>query len=251
MASLRSILPVGVALLLAADTMAQVNIEARRSQAEPGLWHHQIGLKAAWRAGSVERRELGLNLRTEYEGQQHSWLGFVDGELGWQDGRRYSNQGLAHLRLSQRLSERLAIEAFAQFDHARQRRLEARSLLGTGLRWHTSSSLRIGSGLMAEVETNDLPVAASHPRQTRNLRWTSYVSGHAPLGTGHLSFTAYLQPRVTEPRDLRALGEAQLRAPLSARAGLELTLRMRHDARPVDGVDELDLRLAGGVSVDL
>ena len=247
----RSIIAVCLALCVGEPATAQVNIETRRSQAEPGLWHHHIGLKAGLRAGSVDRREFGLDLRTEYEGHRRSWFVLVDGELGWQDGQRYSNQGLTHLRLTQRLGGRLAIEAFAQFDHARQRRLVGRGLLGSGLRWQQSPSWRIGSGLMLEAEANDLPLAATHPQDTRHLRWTSYVSGSVPVGSGHLSFTTYLQPRVLTLSDLRALGDARLQAPLSPRTSLELSLRIRHDSRPVDGVDELDLRLAGGVSVNL
>ena len=230
---------------------AQVNIEVLRSPQDSAGWHHQLGLQAGLREGSVERRELGLSARTQQTSGRRRWLSIVDLEAGWQDDDRYSNQGLLHLRVSQQLTGDLAVEGFAQFDHARQRRLLARALAGAGLRWKWVPRLFVGLGVMAETERNDLPPAATHAEHTRHLRGTGYLASHQQIGRGSLAFTAYVQPRIGTLGDRRILAEGTLAAPLSNFVGLKLNLRLRHDSRPVDGIDELDLRFATGLNIDL
>lgn len=237
-------------LLVASPAICQVNIEAMRAAGDPGVWKHQIGVQAGLRAGSVERADVGLDFRSEHEGKAGDWLGLIDGEIGWQDGRRYSNQGLAHLRYTRGDDEKqLTTEIFLQFDYALQRRLRSRGLLGGGLRWRWTSTLFFGTGIMLEGEENDLPTNAS--LRTRHVRSTNYVSGNLAVGKGKLSFTAYVQPRLNRMTDVRTLLDSRLSAPLSSKAGISLSLRLRHDNQPLHGVEKLDLKLSAGMTLEI
>jgi hypothetical protein len=240
-----------VVSLAAVPLAAQVNIEAQRTGTEQHTWSHVVGLDGGLRAGSVDRREAGLDLHSAYDSHSRHWLVVVDAEIGWQDGARYSNQGLVHMRFGQTLSERLGVETFLQFDHARQRRLLRRALIGGGLRWQWVQDLFVGSGLMVEAEKHDLPRLARHASRTRHTRSTNYLSGRVGVGLGELVFTAYVQPRFIQINDVRTLVDARLSAPLSDRASLSVNVRLRHDTKPVDSVEELDLKLSVGASFTL
>jgi hypothetical protein len=231
--------------------VAQVNIEARRTGAAQHTWSHQVGLNGGLRAGSVDRRDVGIDLHSTYDSPSRHWLAVLDAEIGWQNGARYSNQGLVHMRFGQAVSERLGVEVFMQLDHARQRRLLRRSLIGGGIRWQWVQDLFVGSGLMVEAEKHDLPRLARHAARTRHTRSTNYLSGRVGVGKGELVFTTYVQPRFTRINDVRTLLDARLAAPLSDRASLSVNLRLRHDSKPVDGVEELDLKLSVGASFTL
>lgn len=240
-----------VVSLAAVPLTAQVNIEGLRTGTEQHTWSHEVGLDGGLRAGSVDRREVGLDLHSAYDSNSRHWLVVVDAEIAWQDGARYSNQGLIHMRFGQMVSERLGLETFLQFDHARQRRLLRRALIGGGIRWQWVQDLFVGSGLMVEAEKHDLPRLARHASRTRHTRSTNYLSGRVGVGKGELVFTTYIQPRVAQINDVRTLLDARLAAPLSERASLSVNVRLRHDTKPVDSVEELDLKLSVGASFAL
>ena len=71
--------------------------------------------------------------------------------LGWEGKERFSNEALAHLRYVRALGSRLHGEAFGQVNYDQSRRLDFRSLVGSGIRLALiaggESSFWLGSSL--------------------------------------------------------------------------------------------------------
>lgn len=246
-----------VALLaaLGPPLAAQVNTERlRRSEAAAGL-SGQAAVDFTLRAGNVELLLFAPSARVDLVGARWSMFLVARGDFGWQEGERFSNQGLAHLRYGRALSGRLRLEAFTQLDYDRARQLTRRTLAGAGPRATLLASgawdAALGSAVMVEHEELDLPPGAVHPRETDAIRWSSYVTARGAAGERLAAVaTLYAQPRLSDFGDLRVLGDARVSVQLAGALSLQTAGVIRWDGRPPDGTDELDVTLRTGVGIE-
>lgn len=75
-----------------------------------------------------------------------------------------------------------------------------------------------------------------------------YRHDDAPTGPGrNVASTAYLQPRIGEPGDLRLRNESRFAVAVAGPLSLALSLRARHDSDPPDGVESLELAIDSGL----
>ena len=247
--------PIAAAVLcLAMQAWGQVNIEQMRGADSPEGFRAVAGVDLSLRAGNAEVWQAALGLRADHGSLDRWSLVLVQGELGWNDGRRFSNEGLAHARQAWRWGGPWWIETFAQADYDRSRALEGRGLAGGGVRLRlyadNKTFLRWGSGYMIEREWLDLPPGASHADRSTAHRWNNYLALQWGFGKGgRCALTAYAQPRVDAPGDARLLADGRLGADLGARVSLVNSLKLRYDSRPPDGIEKLDLSFKSGVEV--
>lgn len=177
------------------------------------------------------------------------------GDLGWQGGERFSNQGLLHLRRTYRTDRTIAPEFFLQTNYDKSRSLSFRGLAGVGARvtlvtrptWH----LVTATAYMFEREVLDLPRTALHPERTSSHRWSSYISTRVATDP-RLAFvaTAYVQPRFDDFSDVRVLTDARMALELSGRVSVTMTFNARYDSEPPDDVDSLDVTWQTGFAVE-
>lgn len=245
----------GLLLPLPGKLRAQVNTERlRRSVEQPGV-SGATGLTALVRTGNVSLVLVNATARLDYDAGR--WITFLvgAGDVGWQDGERFSNAGLLHFRQGLLVRPWLQPETFEQIDYDRSRLLSFRALLGGGPRfnllrgplWHLS----VGTAAMFEHEALDLPAGAAHPRETDVMRWSNYVTASA--GTGRRIagvFTIYAQPRFSDLGDARILADGRLAVQLSGTLSLTQTLNLRYDSRPPDGIRGLDTSWQTGLAVE-
>lgn len=245
----------GSTLAVPRTAAAQVNIEGlRRSTADTGI-AGTAGATLTARTGNVRLVLVAVETRTEYAGER--WNAFAVGntDIGWQAGRRFSNAGLVHLRVTRRLAPPVAIEGFGQIDYDKARLLAFRAVVGTGARleltrndaWHATA----GTGYMFEHESLNLPVTAAHPVETNSSRSTSYLSVRFADGD-RLAVAAigYAQPRLDDFADLRMLGDVRLAVQLVGSLSLTVTSRLRYDSRPPDGIHSLDTAITTGLALE-
>ncbi len=238
----------------APQASAQVNIEKLRGDGPERGYSGHLELNVSARTGNVETLELGAGGRLNYVGEETRTFLLGSGEVGWEGGERYSNQGLVHLRHLYRRGLRLQPEAFAQTDYDRSRSLTFRGLVGGGLRVvlqrHRVVRIWWGSAYMFEHEKLDLAPGDTHPRRTSVHRWSNYLSSAVSMGEDTaFTWTVYVQPRFDVPRDLRVLGEAHLGVGLGRTVVLATTVRMRYDSRPPAEAEGLDVALTSGVAI--
>ncbi len=253
----RTVLLLGGALLLvpAPALRAQVNTERlRRSVEQPGV-SGSAGLNALVRTGNVSLVLLSSNARVDYDAGR--WIVFLvgTGDVGWQDGERFSNAGLLHFRQGWLARPWLQPETFEQIDYDRSRSLSFRALLGGGPRfnllrgplWHLS----LGTAVMFEHEELDLPPGSVHPRQTDVLRWSNYLTASAGEGRRVAAvFTVYAQPRFSDFGDVHLLADGRLAVQLTGTLSLTQTLNLRYDSRPPDATRSLDTTWQTGLAVE-
>jgi hypothetical protein len=249
----RATLPI-LFLAMPVTAIAQVNIERLRPDIDREGWSGSIGAALDVRTGSVSLVRLLVSGRVDRHAGRLTTFLLGSGELGFQGGERFSNQGLAHLRGTYRLSPAFGTESYLQVNYDRARLLDFRTLVGGGGRLRLAAGdgaqAWVGSGPMFEYERLDIAPGAAHPARTSVIRWSSYVSLHAvPMQQLVLSLTGYVQPDVGEPGDLRALVVSALSVDVSERVAVTVTFDVRHDSRPPQGIAETDTALRTGVNV--
>lgn len=238
---------------VAGSAAGQINTERlRRPVTQPGV-SGAAAAELTVRTGNVDVALLGISGRLERTGTKTNTFLIASGDLGWQGGRRFSDQGLVHLRQAYGWRRAIYPEAFTQVDYDRSRALAFRGLVGAGLRFRLTQGPRwrlyAGTAYMLEVERLDLPPTAIHPARVTAHRWSNYLSANLETARWRLVATAYVQPRFDAPGDLRLLHDAGLAVPLADGVALTTTFNLRYDSRPPDGVRPTDTTLKTGVAL--
>lgn len=234
---------------------AQVNTERLRLDNDTAGLSGDARGDLTVRTGSVSLVLLGLGGRVDMSTPGTLTFLVGSGNVGWQDGRRFSNEGLAHLRHSRTIAPWLRAEAFTQVDYNKSRKLDFRSLLGLGPRFELvrdpTVHLAVGTAWMLEHERYDLPDSASHPHEVTTQRWSNYVSARLdPSDRLGIVLTTYAQPRFDDFGDIRVLADARIALTLSGPVALANSFNARYDSRPPDGVTDMDTTLRTGIAVE-
>jgi hypothetical protein len=234
---------------------AQVNTERLRLADDTAGLSGDARGDLTVRTGSVSLVLLGLGGRIDVATGRTLTFLVGSGNVGWQDGRRFSNEGLAHLRHSRAIGPSLRAEGFTQLDYNKSRKLDFRSLLGLGPRFelvrNPAFHLAVGTAWMLEHERYDLPDSASHPQEVTTQRWSNYVSARLdPSNRLGIVLTTYAQPRFDDFGDIRILADARLALTLTGPVALTNSFNARYDSRPPDGVTDLDTTLRTGIAVE-
>ena len=228
---------------------AQVNIEQFRSEKPIS---GAVGISGGGAAGNSDYFSTGATVRLALTDSTHSVLLLGNGLIGFAGGKRFSNDGLAHLRYTRVRHPRWQPEVFVQSDYNLQRHLKSRYLAGGGLRStvvkRNRTALYVGNALMLERERLELPPTARHPVMTTTVRSSNYIS--LSLGEGdrwNLSMVGYYQPGVTDPADFRILTSAILSTKLFGPLAQTVMVRYRRDSEPPDGAKPNDLSVGFGI----
>ena len=263
---------VALGLTIAAATAhAQVNAESLRPGPSRAGWSGGLEGSFALYRGNVELLDVGGGGRVQYQtlhpqappagGQppppfvaQRTFL-TANGRFADRAGTRFVSQAFAHLRWTAMWLERFGTDVFAQGQYNEFLRLQARGILGGGVRVDLVHERAVlvwaGSGPMLEHNRIDVLPGAPDDPTTLDVRWTSYAAirisllGDALL----LQNTVYLQPRVDDLGDFRLLEEPEVLAVVQDRLAFGATLSVVHDSAPPTGVDETDVRLLSTVRI--
>lgn len=245
----------GLLAVLATPLQGQVNTERLRLDNDTSGLSGDARGDLVVRTGSVSLVLLGMGGRIDVATARTLTFLVGSGNVAWQDGRRFSNEGLAHLRHSRVLAPWIRAEAFTQVDYNKSRKLDFRSLLGLGPRFElvrdSMFHLALGTAWMLEHERYDLPDSASHPREVTSHRWSNYVSARLdPSDRLGVVLTTYAQPRFDDFGDIRVLADVRLALTLTGQVALTNSFNARYDSRPPDGVTDLDTTLRTGIAVE-
>jgi len=180
-------------------------------------------------------------------------LGVCKGAAGFLGGERFTNSGVLHLRWTATASPRWRPEFFAQADYAKSRRLESRALFGAGVRYNAytaeKSAFSLGTALMWESEDLNLAPGEQHPAATELMRSSSYINLSLQGRVGFAT-TAYVQPALSAPGDVRVLGTAELKTPIIGPLRQTTAVDFRVDSAPPRGVEKKDIRFGTSFGVE-
>ena len=168
------------------------------------------------------------------------------GTVGEWEEEPFRERIFEHLRYRRQLNERWAVEGFVQHEFDRWRRLRLRALAGGGPRLDIPLSkdthAAVGIAYMWQAEELLKPQAGDISGIYIEHRITSYITGATKLNE-HVTMagTAYLQPRIDVPSDIRSLIDGSLVVALTERLGLKLTYVIALDTHPPIGVRGYDV----------
>ncbi len=241
-------------LLSVSSASSQVNIEKFRGEEDQRGLSGTADVDVSGRSGNVDVWQVSVGGRVDFTRSWVTTLFVTRADFGWEDGKRFSNEALLHLRRVHRNRSWLRPEAFVQINYDKPRLLTFRGLLGAGLRIGIASfenfTLWWGSAYMFEHESLELPQGARHSKRVWVHRWSNYLSSRAVLSErATLLWSAYLQPRINVFEDVRAIAELDIGVELTSRFSFVVSFRTRYDSRPPDDTESTDTSLSTGISV--
>lgn len=231
---------------------AQINTEKYRPQQDSTgfSWQSEVGFKL--QKGNVDFQELSIENLAAWLYPSNKILFIISGDLGWEDGKRFSNEMLAHLRNVYNLSKAWQAEFFVQTDYNKSRLLDQRFVIGSGLRFRAmgikKEGLWLGSAVMFEQEDYDLPAQAKHPQSTKTWRLSSYMSFITNLKE-YIAFNGvvYFQPAFKNFDDFKLVAESGLIVKVSAHFSLTTVFKYRFDQKPPDNIKKNDFLTESGL----
>lgn len=242
-----------VVSLVPTDASAQiVNVQNLAGKAVADGLSGNVGLSFDLRAGNVQFLLAGADFTTFYKIGDHVVLLTAKGDYGkkgtvglWEEDP-FRERVFEHLRYRRTLSDRWALEAFVQHEYDRWRRLRIRALAGGGPRMDIEVSkdthAAVGFAYMWQGEELLKPQAGDIEGFYVEHRISTYVTGGSKLNDFVvLSGTAYLQPRIDDVTDIRALVDGELTIALTAKLGLKVSYVVALDSRPPATVRGYDL----------
>ena len=239
-------------LILPTYTIAQVNIEKLRETKDAQGLSGYVELDISSKSGNVDITKIYLENRLNYMWEYMNAFFVVQGDFGWKDKERFSNEALAHLRHQFRVKTNLQPEFFIQVDYNKKRLLSFRGLIGSGLRLglyiKEKNELWLGSAFMFEHESLDLDEKGTHEKVINIIRWSNYISTKLDFNNQiHLAWTAYIQPYINNFKDIRILSDTDLIIEIRKNFALATGFRIRYDSRPPDNIKSIDTALKTGL----
>lgn len=219
---------------------AIVDVESLRNRAGNETGYSSSGnLQASGASGNSDRTDVSFSALLQYLGNGFSNLFVIGSEYGETSGNRSADEQLIHLRHTRVLTKRSDWEVFSQLQQNEFTRLEERTLLGSGIRLgfgdNLDSRLYLGLGAFYESTRNENESAREMGRS--NI----YVS-HRKITSKDISFTttAYLQNKLDDPDDQRAIGSFSMSIPATENLDFTISVNVEHDSRSPIGVEKTD-----------
>lgn len=219
---------------------AIVDVESLRNRAGNETGYSSSGnLQASGASGNSDRTDVSFSALLQYLGNGFSNLFVIGSEYGETSGNRSADEQLIHLRHTRVLTKRSDWEVFSQLQQNEFTRLEERTLLGSGIRLgfgdNLDSRLYLGLGAFYESTRNENESAREMGRS--NI----YVS-HRKKTSKDISFTttAYLQNKLDDPDDQRAIGSFSMSIPATENLDFTISVNVEHDSRSPIGVEKTD-----------
>lgn len=219
---------------------AIVDVESLRNRAGNETGYSSSGnLQASGASGNSDRTDVSFSALLQYLGNGFSNLFVIGSEYGETSGNRSADEQLIHLRHTRVLTKRSDWEVFSQLQQNEFTRLEERTLLGSGIRLgfgdNSDPRLYLGLGAFYESTRNENESAREMGRS--NI----YVS-HRKITSKDISFTttAYLQNKLDDPDDQRAIGSFSMSIPATENLDFTISVNVEHDSRSPIGVEKTD-----------
>jgi hypothetical protein len=177
-------------------------------------------------------------------------------EFGKEGGERFLRKDFEHLRYRLTLSDALELETFVQHDEDQFRRLAWRIVWGMGPRFPIVTTpaleLALGTAYMQELERLDRAPEPDSGEQQLAHRLSSYVSASMRVNERlRAAQTAYAQPRIDRPRDIKVLNETEILFSVTDVVMFKLTFSLGYDSDPPDGRHALDTVTKTGLQLRL
>jgi hypothetical protein len=238
-----------------APAAAQVNAEALRSTLRNNPRFLWLEGALVGRTGNTQTMTFGGSAFAGLTSDPHLFFMKVGADYGEARGQTTVARSVAHARYNYRLGPILALEALAQVQHDRFRRIEVRDLYGAGLRFHVYEvddlAVFTGTTYLLEHEVIGAIPGSERTKEIWN-RSSNYAGLNARLAPFiEASTVTYFQPRFDEPTDFRILSDSYVSFTISKLLSARVSVNVWYDSDPPPGVRTYDVEIKNSLGLKL
>lgn len=249
-------LPLAVALLtFSSNAHAQLNAEALRTTLRKNPRFLWLEGSLAGRVGNTQTMTFSGSAFGGLTVYPHLFFMRLAADYGQAQSTTTVARWVAHTRYNYNVSKLVAIEALAQVQHDRFRRLAVRDLYGAGLRFNiiNEDEFELFAGTTYLLEHEVLEAVAGVPGS--NDVWhrsSNYVGLNARVGPlVDLSSVIYMQPRFDRPADFRVLSESFITFAINQFLSARISTTVWFDNDPPTDVRPYDIEIRNSLVLKL
>lgn len=222
-------------LLFYSSAQAISNIESQRPGPPPEGWSGNLEFTASGKSGDVEEDRYSIAGRLGFKAEKNTVFAVLQSAQTRSLGNTTADDAFAHLRMIHQYNDRVAGEAFTQFQEDEFASLLSRYLVGAGGRIELFSkddsySVYMGLGAFHEWERTDL---GTFTERHKAWRLNNYWSYQQKLNEQVNWYgTLYFQPDVDDFDDYRALLDSGFIVRLTGSLRMKVSYNLRHDSLP-------------------
>jgi hypothetical protein len=245
-----------IAYLPVLSVEAQINTEKYRKYYEKEGFLFNASTTLALKDGNTKYTAVRGTGRIDYNGKEFNYFIVGNFEYKSSSDKKIENQGFVHLRSMWNFAPRANLEAFAQRQYDEFIDLNARNLLGTGIKYALVQS----RSLKDSTHTFDLNLSVGFMYETEEYnvdeqivsvylwRSTNFVSFDWLLKEKlNLTGVIYYQPAFADFSNYRLSAEAGLEVQIAKRLFLITSFTYRYISQPIAKVENFDLSLESGI----
>ena len=212
-------------------------------------WNSSAKISLQHLAGNESKLAVSLLAGTRYRHGANEIFLKGSGDWGSASEEVYSKKAFAHVRYKRQLHNAWSAFGFAQVDHNEFRSLLMRDLLGGGIEWTFIDTphfkANVAAGIMGELEWALGNDSASDP----TWRSSNYLTlAWEPNESMSFGSTTFVQPLVSNPGDVRAFEQIDLKIDLTSHLAWSTTWKIEMDSQPADStVETVDSSIKSGL----
>ena len=228
------------ALMSAQNALAISNIENERPNLPENGFSGQLKLGFNGKTGNQEEQKTEAGAKIIYRDDAEIFMALVGRELGSKLSVTNTDNSFLHTRWTHLLSDRWALESFAQLEKDQFDNLTSRILAGGGGRYVVSQekdiyAFALGLGAFKEYEKLNL---VDHEEANDLWRVNSYYSYKYQINEQvSLVNTTYYQPSTTDFGDYRVLFDLGIGVKLTNSLQIKLNYKLTYDSQPAQNLN--------------
>lgn len=231
-----------------------VNIENQRIQSDSARKITMFDLQYNYQNNNDEKLSLvNLSATQQYKTKNFKNYFLILGNIDYSiaNGEELSNSGLIHLRYNRKISGKLRMEGFIQYQYNKILGIDYRNLIGIGPRYKINKSdlitFYVGSLFMQEFEK-----ASDNLEIMSYQRLSSYLSLSLKNKARTIEFTSvvYYQPNINYWKDYRISGQTSLAFKISEKLQFTNSVNYGFDSFAPTGIRNQNIILSNGIKLN-
>ena len=172
-------------------------------------------------------------------------------EIAKTDQEDLNNAAFFHVRFNKKINNYLKFEALSQFQTNKLMGIDARYLVGFGLRDKllAKNNLKIYAGSLYIFEIEKTTIEANKASQISRLSFYLSTNFQLPNHIGEFSSVSYYQPNLHQFSDFRLSNQSSLSFRLGPKLAFKNNFNIYYDAFPPPEIAKLNWNFSNGLSI--
>jgi hypothetical protein len=235
-------------LLGTASMSAQIlNVENYRIKTDTIGWAGKVSLNLSLTENTKSLLIIGNKTHLQYKAGKNLYLFLGQYSLMSSGNSNLINKLVLHFRYNHKFTDRFVGEFFLQGQQNSISKIDARKLIGSGIRYKLSTSEKMryyfGTSMMYEIEKSTLSSS-----EVELWRSSTYFSlSLYPTKTFSFISTTYYQPALADFGDYRISSTNSMYFKITQKLSFKSSFVYNYDAAPVLGIPKTQYNLNSGI----